>query len=209
MIKPDISYEISDLVYSREESPLGRTWAEWTAEWWKWILEIPKPWNPGYDVDGTLSRTTHQKYSDPFFLAGTYGGKACRTIRIEEGKSILLPVINVTTSFAESPDLKTKEELLTYVEENTNDLLNKRAVVDGTEFDKLDNYRVRSDFFTFTFPDNNIYNALPGRTTGISDGYWLFLRPLLAGSHTLYTSGSCLAGRIRIEVQYTIEVVKN
>jgi hypothetical protein len=209
MIEPDISNKTSDLVYSRAESPIGRTWAEWTAEWWKWILEIPKPLNPGYDVDGTLLQKTQQKYSDPFFLVGTYGGKARRNIRIEEGKSILLPVINVTTSFAEAPALKTEEELLTYVEENTNDLLNKRAVIDGTEIGQLDNYRVRSDFFTFTFPYNNIYNASPGRTTGISDGYWLFLRPLIAGSHTLHTSGSCLAGKIRIEVQYTIDVIKN
>jgi hypothetical protein len=207
MVEPDISYRIKDLLYSRDESPLGKTWEEWSVEWWKWIFEIPKPQNPGYDVDGSLLQGTQQKFSDPFFLVGTHGGRANRAIRINEGKSILLPIINVTTSFAEAPGFRSKEELLKYVEDNTNDLSNKRATIDGIQIEQLEKYRVRSNFFTFTFPENNIYDTAPGRTIGIADGYWLFLRPLREGNHTIHTFGSCLAGKIKIEVNYIIDIV--
>jgi hypothetical protein len=198
---------MTGILYSRKESPLGKTWEEWTAEWWRWILEIPSPRNPGYDVDGTIFSETKQTHSDPIFLPGTYDGSTNRTIKIKEGNSVLLPIINVTTSFAEAPHLQSKDELMTFVEKNTNDLLYKEALIDGVTLEDVDQYRVRSDFFTFTFPKNNIYGAKSGQTTGISDGYWLFLRPLSTGKHSIQTFGSCLAGKIRIEVKYTIHVI--
>ncbi len=194
------------MLYSRDELPLGRTWEEWTEEWWKWVLEIPKSKNPGYDVDGRLIERTPQRFSDPFFLVGTHGGRAVRAIHISTGKSILMPVINVTTSFAEAPYLGTKDELLEFVISNSNDLTNKGATINGLNITNLEQYRVRSDFFTFTFPESNIYDARAGPTIGIADGYWLFLRPLGPGKHTINTFGSCLAGRIRIEVLYTVIV---
>ena len=175
-------------------------------EWWKWILEIPKPQNPGYDTDGSLFERTPQRFSDPYFLVGTHGGQADRSIHLTSGKSIFLPVINVTTSFAEAPYLKSKDELLEFVVRNSNDLIHKGAIIDGVSIEKLESYRVRSDFFTFNFPDNNIYDTKAGPTIGIADGYWLFLRPLREGEHSIHTFGSCLAGRIRIEVIYTIFV---
>jgi len=194
------------ILYLRTDSPRGKTWEEWTADWWKWILEIPASCIPGHDVDGSVLSTTKQSYSDPLFLSGTYGGTTNRTIQIKKGKSLLLPIINVTTSFAEAPHLKNKAELAAFVEDNTNDLLYKQAIIDGITLDNVDQYRVKSDFFTFTFPQNNIYDAQPGETIGISDGYWVFLKPLSAGIHTIQTLGSCLAGKIRIEVNYTIHV---
>lgn len=195
-----------DILYSRKDLPLGKTWEEWTVEWWKWVLEIPKYRNPGYDVDGSLLQNTPQKFLDPYFLVGTHGGQAKRSIHIRVGTSILMPVINVTISFAEAPHLRSRDELLDFVVRNSNDLTNKGATIDGLSFSDLEEYRVRSDFFPVNFPENNIYSVRAGPTVGIADGYWLFLRPLEAGEHTIHTFGSCLAGRIRIEVLYTISV---
>src|SRR4051812_33030806 len=97
------SNSMHEIMYPRNANPFGKTWEEWTARWWQWMLSIPKEQNPGNDKTGSYFNL-NQNDPDVLFLAGTHRGSdpAERTIIISTGKAILFPVINFTTSYAEA-----------------------------------------------------------------------------------------------------------
>ena len=64
------------------------------------------------------------------------------------------------------------------------------ATVDGVKTQGLSNFRVQSPLFNITYIPNNINGAPIGTTQGISDGYWVMLKPLPAGDHTVHMAGS-------------------
>jgi hypothetical protein len=116
--------------YSTDERPFGKSWEEWTRKWWQWFLSTSTENHPAYDKTGEKSGV-NQLDQDVWFLAGTAGGRAERVITILAGKAVLLPVINVTTSYLENPELKTEEDLTSFVNGHMKDIARKEAVIDG------------------------------------------------------------------------------
>src|SRR5262245_36308823 len=52
--------------------PYGKTYGEWGARWWQWLLAIPAPVNPNLDPTGA---NCGQGQSGPvWFVAGNFGG---------------------------------------------------------------------------------------------------------------------------------------
>jgi hypothetical protein len=186
-------------IYSRDESPFGKSWQEWTAEWWRWFLSIPRDQHPSYDNGHTIMV---DNIHDPnvLFLAGTTGGKIRDRVALPPKRAVLLPVINFTTSYSEQPDLLSEAEMIKHAESNIDDIVKKEAIIDGTTLFISEKNRVRTAPFDFAFPKNNIYGIKEGPSRGVGDGYWIFLKPMRPGSHSIKTYGSCLSGRIRIEV---------
>lgn len=193
-------------MYSREEKPFGKTWEEWTAKWWQWLLSIPRNHNPGLDQTGE-NFDLNQLDPNVLFLAGALAGFAPveRTITINTGKAVLFPVINFITSYAEEPSLKSEEALLSHAKSNIDDISKKEANINGVNFTDLEKYRVQSKVFDVTFPEDNVYGLRPGPTMGASDGYWIFLKPL-PGTYDIRIAGSCLSGRITINVMLHLDI---
>ena len=188
-----------------DSEPYGLTFAEWTAKWWKWLLEQPTDSNPAIDDTG---KNCAKNQNDPnvWFLAGTFGGKAERTCTIPEGKAILVSPINYICSFAQDTDCKTEAELIARAKSEMDIITRMNVVTDGTRVTSLKDYRIRSPLFNLRFPENNVLRVAPGETQAISDGYWIFLLPLAPGKHDIYSFGSCMAGKIKIEVTYHLIV---
>ena len=63
------------------------------------------------------------------------------------------------------------------------------ASLDGVSLSNLENYRIQTDLFNFTLPENNILNLTSQTTQAVADGNWLFLKPLPAGTHKLIAKG--------------------
>ena len=61
--------------------------------------------------------------------------------------------------------------------------------VDGIEFFDLHKYRVRFGPFELALPADNIWDLVPGVTKAVSDGFWIFLRPLKHGNHRISFCG--------------------
>ena len=65
-----------------------------------------------------------------------------------------------------------------------------QASVDGISIKDLDKYRIESPLFSFTLPKNNILGLPANITTqSVSDGNWVFLKPLPIGKHVIYFKG--------------------
>src|SRR5262245_61681927 len=178
------------LSYQTGSKPYGTSYEDWTAKWWQWLVSIPTPENPAMDKLGEHCGVGQN--GSVWFLAGTTGGKNERTCTIPSGVAILIPPLNSECSTAEFPDLTTEQQLRecdTSFQDKTQHL---EFVLDGTKFDGLENSRVVSPLFNATFPEDNIFGAPSGTTNAVSDGNWVFLKPLPPGKHELTSKGSSL-----------------
>jgi len=64
-----------------------------------------------------------------------------------------------------------------------------QAIVDGVAIKGLYKYRIQSPLSDLTLGGNNIL-GLPAQTTqAVSDGNWVFLKPLPVGKHVIYFKG--------------------
>jgi hypothetical protein len=170
-----------------DSKPYGKTLGEWAEEWIKWALSIPKKRNPAYDSSGEYSNTNQ---SGPvFYLAGTFGGFVKRQCSIPSGKSIFFPVIEKECSFVEDQDLHNEHDLHNRARQFIDCVTHLEFSLDGVSWPDLKKYRVHSEVFDLIFPSDNVYDVVPGSTRSVTDGYWMFLRPLTIGKHEIFFSG--------------------
>jgi len=176
-------------------TPYGLTYGEWTARWWQWAYSIPRDVHPAYDDTGKYC--TEGQSGPVWFLAGTYGHPAERYCTIREGKAILLPILNSECSYAEFPSLNDQEQLRQCANQIQDSVVQLEASIDGMPISGLEQYRVQSPLFNLTVGQNNILD-LPANTTtqAVSDGNWLFLKPLSKGEHVIYFKGGLNANNV-------------
>ena len=86
--------------------------------------------------------------------------------------------------------MKTEEELSICAQKIQDKTVPAFATLNGVEIPNLANYHIQSELFNFTLPENNILN-LPSQTTqAVSDGNWVFLKPLEVGNYELVFKGN-------------------
>lgn len=204
--------------FTPADRPYGLTYGQWTARWWQWLLAIPKNNNPAMDDNG-VNASESQTDQNVWFLSGTFvtnSKLARRKVAIPSGRSILFPTICYECNFIEDPIFKNEHELKIHVTRDIDDIVDSKAIVDGIE---VETFRVGSEPTLFPI---KISNDLPhgvngidsgnvvgpgGWTQSISDGYWVFLRPLSLGHHEIHFKGSCSAGSRKTEAYYNITII--
>jgi len=184
----------------------NETFAALTARWWRWALSMPvKPYR---DPDGRMCAMGQE--GAVWFLAGTDGSfSAKRNCTIPEGKFLLIPVINMI-QFNANPDAVhddpfTCVELQQSAAVNNDRLARAMVMIDHVSIPHVTDYRVRSEGCFRLDPENT---ASP---LGAADGYWLLLKPLPAGRHTIsiganYNSDESGYGKMVQFFQYTLVV---
>jgi hypothetical protein len=184
-----IEIDSETIMYPRNYEPFGKSWEKWAAIWCNWLLSIPRDRNPAVDETGKNS-SQNQRDENVWFLAGTFGNNipVRRKCTVPESRAILFPIADKEDSFAEDLDLINEVQLSTRARTSMDRLIYLQLIVDGKKLLNIKEYRVHSEFFDLTFPENNVYDAEPGLTRSICDGYWAFLRPLPIGAHKIYFS---------------------
>jgi hypothetical protein len=164
-------------VFSADSKPYGLTYGDWTAKWWQWAYSVPKEVNPAYDDSG---KYCSEGQSGPvWFLTSTYKHPVDRHCTIPAGKAILFTILNSECSYAEFPKLKTEKQLRQCSKQMQDSVTQVQATVDGINIKDLDKYRFKPPLFSFTLSKNNILVLLANITTqSVSDGNWVFLKPL-------------------------------
>jgi len=201
--------------------PYGASYAQWSALHWKWLFSMPADEHPLAD---TAPAETNQS-GKVWFLGGTFTsteiggvvvGQADRTITVPNGTSLFFPILDAEASDIEGNG-DTEAALRAFVNAQA-DLIdpdNLFLEIDGKPVTNLDKYRVESSLFTFgPLPDGNLL-GLPEGTKGhsVSDGYFVMLHPLSAGTHTLHFGGfvdlTSLGGPLfALDITYTVTVRK-
>ena len=89
--------------------------------------------------------------------------------------------------------IKLPAELVRIVTEgNVYPQINMKLALNGKPLHLINDetHKVTSDLFNFTLPKDNIWEEPEGPDKGITQGWWIMLKPLPPGEHTLhYTTG--------------------
>lgn len=88
--------------------------------------------------------------------------------------------------------MKTELDLRKCAKADQDKATNLQVTVDGLAIPDLKKYRVQSPLFNMTLPNNNALSLPPGNTQAVSDGFWILLKPLAVGKHTIHFSGSLI-----------------
>lgn len=198
-----------------ESHPHGKTYSDWAAAWWKWVLQIPASDNPllnnGACNVGQVGRV--------WFLSGSFVPLTePRTCTVPTGTSLFFPVINLGGfAFLNDPPEKRTEKFLR--SEATCDVTQLDVEIDGVPVNQPAQYFEQSPLFDVQLPADNVYglteNDAPQLllSPSVDAGYYLFLHPLPPGQHTIQWSAQCHAPvgdfDLQQNVTYEITVLPN
>jgi hypothetical protein len=209
IISEEKSNSISDISYfTADSSPYGTTYGSWTTKWWQWTLSTPRSRNPIVDASGEYA-SINQPSENVWFLAGKLGDEnrnlPRRFCAIPCGRSILFPVINFEANPLEYPELKTDQDIIERVRRDEDSIIKNECYVDGK---LIPAQRIKSDpiIFELDMVDYNLFTEKGGRTCASADGYWVFIKELPRGEHTISFQGQCEYGRLCSGANYDLQI---
>jgi hypothetical protein len=197
----------------------GETVAQWTQDWWTWVLQSPFDASAMFDPTGAFANTNNT--GAMFFIGGSFGGDATRTFDVPASKPLLVPILNnIAAQFTgHGPDPATGGKGAANIAqaEFQTSVTDLSLNIDGKAIGNLQSDLVRTDWFS---PGNT---AAPGSVANVfaslgvfvpgdlgpakSVGYWAVIQGLTAGStHTLDFGGSTSSG-FSLHIHDTIHVV--
>jgi hypothetical protein len=181
-------------VFPINASIYGLTYNQWSARWWQWASSLPN-----------LNDCRVNQSGKVWFLAGIQKGQPVpppSPCPIPAGKAIMFPIINVEWSRLEAEGLfketgkwcpvsapingTSDAALASCARAQINHTANFQASVDGQDLVDLCKYRVLSPPFNVNAVAGNPYGVPSGPNRAVSDGYWIILKPLSPGMHTLH-----------------------
>jgi len=161
----------------------GKPVSDYVNIWWQWTYTMPREISPVRDLSGKYCDVG--QHGDVWFLAGGYGSsKIRRSCTIPEGKYIFFPVINMVYWPNHEGSL-TCENAKKFAALNNDELLSIEISLDSESAWNPANTRISSE---------NCFNLLglipqelnpPEIYPAATDGYWVMLKPLSRGTHTL------------------------
>lgn len=148
-------------------------------------------------------------------------GTTTRTIKIPAGTRLFFPVVNVEWDNVGIDPPFTVAQLYEQADLFVAPIDHLHASIDGQAVQNLFSYRAKSDPFCYTLPAaDNIYQFFGAPpewltpyacATGfcvcptVADGYWLLLKPLPVGQHTINFGGG--TPNFSLDITYNITVV--
>lgn len=217
----DVTYHLNVVqpahIAPPKSRPFGKRYSEWAAKWWQWAYSFPADKNPVMDLTGDLAGLGQ---SGPvWFLAGTFGQTATRTIAVPEGKALFLPIIDTIwiniPEFGDNPWSAAQRDFArAFLAPFVDNAFNLSCQIDGLEVADLESYRSSTadgGEYPISFPENNVW-GIPSGIYGptIDDGIYLMVAPLRPGEHTIHftaASEGSFAGSFALDVTYNISVL--
>jgi hypothetical protein len=191
------------------EKYAGKTYGQWSAAWWKWAADISEPNSPVDDPTG--ANCAVKQRGAVWFLAGNTGGTTSRTCTVPADKGILFPIINAECSTGEGNGT-TEQELRDCAAGLMNQVTATSASVDGATVDlgppSGGRFRFASPLFSITFAPNNAFGVAAGTSPSVADGFWVLVKPLAVGKHTIDFQGVFAGGIFQVTVHYDLTVTE-
>ncbi len=183
--------------------PFGRSYGQWSVEWWQWLLSLPADNNPLFE-QGRVD-CSRGAAGPVWFLAGAMGsGTYNRTCTVPNNVGLFIPVTNAIVFATEKGE--TYKKMLTDATNYLNTAYDIRADVDGVPVGNLDRYRATSPGpFTINSPEDGLL-GLGTFEPSASDGYYLMLAPLSPGQHTIHVHAMWPGNEQPMDVTFHLNV---
>lgn len=204
----------------------GMTYGQWSAAWWQWMLALPfgnQLPNPTFYATG---QSCAAGQSGPvWFLAepayGTPDVGVIEQCKVPAGRYLMVPLLSAECSSLETapkllPSPCTDDASCRVCAKSLADSVlphSLHASVDGISVTGLQEraslFRMQSPLFYFSVPQRNWFADSGAASTGtgysVSDGYWLIIRPLSPGLHTVHVEAVAMPGFLE-DVTYQLSV---
>ena len=180
--------------------------AELGDSWWQWAYGIDTTVvNPFTELGQAGCDVGLQDNGRLLFLVGSPRDETTDEFPVHEcvvkkGTSIFFPILNVACNNLEAPPFfganEQDQRICANNFINATILESLQLEIDGKSIYNLEQYRVDSPAggFEFTAVENNPFvtpEGIPvGDGTGVSDGFWILLKDLKPGPHTISFSGA-------------------
>lgn len=178
----------------------GKSYNELVSKWTNWLVAEPIATNPAFDPDGRFCDRNQE--GEVWFLASTFEGVVDRTCEVPAGKAIFLSLGGAFVSF--SPEFPAAGDLCLQMATNLEKVrcdvnsdvpvapgVSLKVILDGVPVQDLFAFRAQSQPGGFTLRVRNhsfltdLGFASGNRFPAVADGYFLLLKPLRPGRHTL------------------------
>jgi hypothetical protein len=193
---------IDPYTFPVNSSPYGTLFKDWVAKWSAWQNTIPKSQNWNFQNAPGVKYVPEdcsylQNPASPVFLLPYVGAErgsvATMTCNVPHNKAMLINIDGGTSDYSD-PTVKTKTpaELIRLVTKSNIYPNSFGITLDGHPLALTNDeaYKVQTGLFNLTLPANNLWGEPAGPDQAITQGWWVMLKPLPPGQHTVhYTTG--------------------
>lgn len=190
--------------YLDNEAPFGLSYSDWVAKYWNWDFSLPI--DPQTNVITGLNQSgclMHRENSMVMLADTAFGGVWNQNCTISANEGILIPIWTGECNAGEKDCLDQPFEKLSEAARGF-DLGKIKglvkvddvpvAMLDVTDYktNKIENVtEVFTTEFNATVPDNShVQNEKYGTYPAAAHGWFVFLKPLQPGNHTVYYQNS-------------------
>lgn len=184
----------------------GTTYADMSALWWQWWATLPG--------DTSAFCQTQQPTPSVVLLAAPIGSTYSETCSIPAGTALFFPVFDAECSNTEAAPFygATPGERAQCAASLADLATGMQVFVDRRPVTHLESYRVPTGDQTLHPAAENIAYIPPCTGTDCSvlssaDGYYIFVKPLSPGQHTIQFRAHIPAFHLNIDTTYTINVL--
>jgi hypothetical protein len=172
-------------IFSTDTAPYGTPYKNWLAKMWNWSASIPAPFHPfkGY----TPEKCALHQLGPVWFLPPVpeTNKKVIQSCTIPAGKAV---AFDIESGECDSglAEVKNDNDMVTCAAAgNLPAFISLQGSVDRVEIPNINQYRVQSDFFNITFPNDNVFDSKPGTFRAVVVGFFFLLHPLSIGPHVI------------------------
>jgi len=205
------------LIAPIDTKPQGQTYGRWAAEWWQWALGVPLATSPFTDTTGQFC--SHRQVGNVWFLGGTtLAGPVVRSCEIPAQTSLFFPMINNFYGAFLNDDPATRTEEFVRSSSACTEAAQISVWIDGIKIPRALHFftgkaKKLSPLFNMQLPPDNFFGVdaitVPELVLSPSaeQGYYLFVRPLRPGQHTIrWVATGCVPG-LSQDVTYNLTIV--
>jgi hypothetical protein len=184
----------NSLVFAPGAHPYGNSYGEWVAAFWQYALGRPLEGHPFVDspeydfAAGQSGRVWFWSAPD----SAADGSPLVREVSIPKGTALFLTIRDVEVSSLEEPPFfgANEAEQREGADFFADRIVDLSVSIDGVPVENVEDYRFSSPQFGFTAPTPWIFGATGGAGTAVGDGYYMMIKPLPVGTHTIEYAGT-------------------
>ena len=185
--------DFTSLFYNITNSHNGLSFQNLMTKYWDWWINVPA--KPGIPTSGCVMKDIGNVLFliDPLFIGKT----VAYSCNIPEGKALFFPLVmsEVDPKVPEYKGLNMTDTMMLAKAREENEGNSFKLVIDGRTIPEsyLKSLRTNSPFWNITVLDkDNQYEAEVGSYRAVTEGNYVFLKPLSPGWHELHYEASSL-----------------
>jgi hypothetical protein len=176
------------VIFPPQSHPYGKSYGEWAAAFWQYAFPLPVEGHPFLDPEADVAAGQSGKV----WFWSAPDGPLTRHVTMPRGTALFLTIRDAEcSSLEEAPFFgATEEEQRACAQWLADHIVDVSAEIDGVPVQNIEDYRFQTPQFEFDAPTPWVFGATGGAGTAVGDGYFLMLKPMSLGTHTIHYSGT-------------------